>query len=42
LRLEPVGQEAALRLTLWPGGEDATLAWSGFHGQNVRWLGSPR
>jgi len=39
LRLEPVGEEAALRLTVWPGGRDATLAWSGFHGQNVRWLG---
>jgi hypothetical protein len=31
--------EAALRLTLWPGGTDATLAICGFHGQNVRWLG---
>ena len=39
LRLEPVGTEAALRLTVWPGGDDATLAWSGFHGQHVRWLG---
>jgi hypothetical protein len=42
LRLEPVGGEAALRLTLWPGGHDETLAWSGFHGQNVRWLGPSR
>ena len=42
LRLEPVGGEAALRLTLWPGGDDATVAWSGFHGQNVRWLGPYR
>ena len=40
LRFEPVGGEAALRLTVWPGGGDATLAWSGFHGQNVRWLGA--
>jgi len=39
LRLEPVGDEAALRLTTWPGGEETTLAWAGFHGQNVRWLG---
>jgi len=39
LRLEPVGDEAALRLTTWPGGAEATLAWSGFHGQHVRWLG---
>jgi hypothetical protein len=39
LRLEPVGEEAALRLTTWPGADETTLAWSGFHGQNVRWLG---
>ena len=39
LRLEPVGDEAALRLTTWPGGAEDTLAWAGFHGQNVRWLG---
>jgi len=42
LRLEPVGDEAALRLTVWPGGDDATLATCGFHGQNVRWLGYTR
>jgi hypothetical protein len=41
LRLEPAGPEAALRLTIWPGGTDATIARSGFHGQNVRWLGVP-
>jgi hypothetical protein len=40
LRLEPAGAEAALRLTIWPGGTDTTLARAGFHGQNVRWLGS--
>jgi len=40
LRFEPVGEEAAVRLTIWPGGVDQTLAWSGFHGQHVRWLGS--
>lgn len=39
LRFEPVGEEAAVRLTIWPGGDDHTVAWSGFHGQNVRWLG---
>jgi hypothetical protein len=39
LRFEPVGAEAAVRLTVWPGGEDHTVAWAGFHGQNVRWLG---
>ncbi|MEW6471236.1 MAG: DUF2332 domain-containing protein [Actinomycetota bacterium] len=42
LRFEPVGDEAAVRLAVWPGGTDHTLAWSGFHGQNVRWLGSGR
>jgi hypothetical protein len=41
LRFEPVGEEAAVRLTIWPGGTDHTVAWSGFHGQNVRWLGVP-
>lgn len=40
LRFEPVGEEAAVRLTVWPGGTDHTVAWSGFHGQNVRWLGA--
>ena len=39
LRLEPVGDEAALRLTTWPDATETTLAWSGFHGHNVRWLG---
>jgi hypothetical protein len=39
VRFEPVGDEAAVRLTIWPGGTDHTVAWSGFHGQNVRWLG---
>ncbi len=39
VRFEPVGEEAAVRLTIWPGGTDHTVAWSGFHGQNVRWLG---
>ena len=39
LRFEPVGEEAAVRLTIWPGGTDHTVAWSGFHGQNVHWLG---
>jgi hypothetical protein len=39
LRFEPVGEEAAVRLTVWPGGVDRTLAWSSFHGQHVRWVG---
>jgi hypothetical protein len=39
VRFEPVGEEAAVRLTIWPGGTEHTVAWSGFHGQNVRWIG---
>jgi hypothetical protein len=30
--------EAAVRLTMWPDGEERLLAYAGFHGQNVRWL----
>ena len=44
LRLEPhhageVGAE--LRLTLWPGGEDRSLAFCGYHGTPVHWGASP-
>lgn len=39
LRFEPVGEEATVRLTVWPGGADRTLAWSSFHSQHVRWVG---
>jgi hypothetical protein len=38
LRLEPGGDEAELRLTVWPGGEERLLATAGFHGRGVRWL----
>lgn len=36
LRMEPEGAECAVRLSLWPGGEDEIVARSGFHGDGVR------
>jgi hypothetical protein len=38
LRLERGGDQAEVRLTLWPGGNEHLLATCGFHGRNVRWL----
>ena len=37
--LEPGGELADLRLTVWPGGEERLLAQAGYHGEPVRWLG---
>jgi hypothetical protein len=39
LELEPAGEHADVRLTLWPGGETRVLAHSGYHGAPVEWLG---
>ena len=39
LRMEPGGEQAEIRLTLWPGGSERLLATTGFHGNGVRWLG---
>lgn len=39
LRMEPGGEQAEVRLTLWPGGVEHLIATTGFHGQPVRWLG---
>jgi hypothetical protein len=39
LALEPGGELAHLRLTLWPGGEERLLAEAGYHGDPVRWVG---
>ena len=36
LRMEPNGDEAETRLTLWPPGNDRLVARSGFHGDAVR------
>ncbi len=38
LRMERGGEQAEVRLTLWPGGEDRLLATCAFHGPPVRWL----
>ena len=37
LELEPGGDEAELRVTLWPGGHQRVLAYAGYHGAPVRW-----
>ena len=37
LALEPGGELAELRLTVWPGGEERLLAQAGYHGEPVRW-----
>jgi hypothetical protein len=36
LRMEPGGEEADLRLELWPGGRDELIATAGYHGRPVR------
>jgi hypothetical protein len=36
LALEPGGELADLRLTVWPGGEERLLAQAGYHGEPVR------
>ena len=38
LSLEPGSEEADVRLTVWPGGEERLLAQAGFHSSRVRWL----
>jgi hypothetical protein len=38
LELEPGGEEAELRVTLWPGGQRRVLGHAGYHGVPVRWM----
>lgn len=38
LRMEPAGERAEVRLTLWPGGEERLLARVGYHGDPVQLL----
>jgi len=38
LRMEPGGEQAEVRLTTWPGGEERILATTSFHGRDIRWL----
>jgi hypothetical protein len=40
LRMEPAGERAELRLTMWPRGEDRVLATAGYHGSPI-WWGDP-
>jgi hypothetical protein len=39
LSFEPAGEWAEVRLARHPPGTDERIAWSGFHGRPVRWLG---
>jgi hypothetical protein len=41
LFLEPGEEEADVRLTLWPGGEERLLARAGYHSGRVSWLAQP-
>ncbi len=38
LRMEPGGEQAEVRLTVWPGGEERLVATTGYHGRDVRYL----
>ncbi len=38
LAMEPGGEQADVRLTVWPRGEERLIARSGYHGRPVRWL----
>lgn len=38
LAMEPAGELADVRLTLWPGGREQLLARAGYHGAPVRWM----
>jgi hypothetical protein len=40
LSMELGGDEADVRLKLWPGGEERLIAKAGYQGQHVHWLGS--
>ena len=39
LRMEPGGEEAHVRLTVWPEGRERLVATCSYHGAAVRWLG---
>lgn len=38
LSMEPAGERADIRLSVWPGGEERLLARAGYHGRPVQWL----
>jgi hypothetical protein len=39
LRMEPGGDAADVRLSLWPRGDESLIARSGYHGADIEWLG---
>jgi hypothetical protein len=39
LRMEPGGEQAHVRLTMWPEGRERLVATCSYHGAAVRWLG---
>jgi len=39
LAMEPAGEMAEVRLTVWPNGRERLLARAGYHGRPVFWLG---
>jgi hypothetical protein len=39
LRMEPAGDAADVRLTIWPDGEEKLIARSGYHGADIDWYG---
>jgi hypothetical protein len=41
IRMEPGGEQAEVRSTVWPGGEERLVATTGFHGAGVRYLLAP-
>lgn len=40
LAMEPGGEHAEVRLTLWPGGQERLVASAGYHGRPVRFVGT--
>jgi hypothetical protein len=38
LRMEPGADQADVRLTIWPEGEERVIATTNFHGRDIRWL----
>ena len=39
LRMEPGGEQAQVRMTMWPEGKERLVATCSYHGAAVRWLG---
>ena len=42
VRMEPGGEQAEVRLTLWPDGQERLVATTGFHGRDVRPVLAPQ